>query len=98
MIVIVTPASKALLFSLDPIMVPCTFRRSVSSIDGPDITFSRSETIETILIAEDWQEGWEKSLRKEDYNKTGYIGQGTSKRMIYVCFEHFLAPAMSVDI
>jgi hypothetical protein len=60
----------------------------VSTIDGPAITFSRSETIETILIAEDWQEGWEKSLRKEDYSKSGYIGRGTSKRVIYVCFYH----------
>lgn len=71
-------------------MVPCTFTRLVSSINGPDITFSRSETVETILIADDWKEGWERSLRKEDYDKSGYIGQGSSKRVIYVSFELIL--------
>jgi hypothetical protein len=69
----------------------------VSSIDGPDITFSRSETNEMILIAEDWLQGWERSLQKEEYNKSGYIGRGTSKRMIYVGFE-LISQAISVDI
>ena len=68
-------------------MVPCTFTRLVSSISGPVITFSCSEIVETILVAEDWKEGWEKYLRKEDYNNSGYIGQGSSKRVIYVSFE-----------
>ncbi|KAF8811671.1 hypothetical protein BYT27DRAFT_7088937 [Phlegmacium glaucopus] len=67
-------------------MVPCTFRRLVAKIDGPDVLFSHSETIKTILIAEDWQEGWEKSLRKEDYSKSGYVGQGMSKCVIYAWF------------
>ena len=84
-------------FVRNPTMVPCNFRRLVSSIDGPDITFSRSETIETILIAEDWEEGWEKSLQKEDYSKSGYIGRGTSKHVIYVCSE-LISQAMVVDI
>jgi len=80
------PPTSKISFVRNPIMVPYTFRRSVSSIDGPDITFLRSETIETILIAKDWQEGWEKTLRKEDYSNSGYIGQGTSKRVIYARF------------
>jgi hypothetical protein len=67
-------------------MVPCTFTRLVAELDGPKVSFNRSEAVETILVAEDWEEGWEKSLRKEDYSTSGYIGRGTSKRVIYVCF------------
>ena len=77
------PSSK-ISYVRNPLMVPCTFRRLVSSIEGPDITFVRSETIEMILIAEDWYEGWNKFLEKEDHFKSGYIGQGTSKHMVYV--------------
>ncbi|KAM6501725.1 hypothetical protein JOM56_001702, partial [Amanita muscaria] len=79
-------SSSKLSFARNSIMVPCTFRRLVATIDGPDVIFSRSESIETILIAEDWREGWDKSLRKEDFSKSGYIGQGTSKRVIYARF------------
>jgi hypothetical protein len=53
--------------------------------------------IETILIAKDWQEGWEKSLRKEDYSKSGYIGQGTSKRVVYVCIKLISQAAMCLE-
>ena len=66
-------------------MVPCTFTRSVAELIGPKVLFNRSEAVETILVAEDWKEGWEKSLRKEDYSTSGFIGRGTSKRVIYVC-------------
>ena len=79
------PISK-ISFVRNSVMIPCTFRRFVSSIVGPDITFSHSETVETILVADDWQKGWKMSLQKEDYSKSGYIGQGTSKRVIYVRF------------
>jgi len=78
-------------FVRDSSMEPCTFTRFVSSIDGPDITFSHSETVETILIAQDWKTGWEMSLQKEDYSKSGYIGQGSSKRVIYVRFIHLIS-------
>ena len=77
------PSSK-ITYARNPLMVPCTFQRLVSSIEGPDITFSRSKTIEKILIAEDWYKGWNKFLEKEDHFKSGYIRQGTSKRMVYV--------------
>ena len=66
-------------------MVPCTFTRLVAKLDGPKVSFNHSEEVETILVAEDWEEGWEKSLQKEDYSTSGYIGRGTSKRVIYVC-------------
>ena len=66
-------------------MVPCNFTCLDSEIIEPNVSFNRSEMIETILVAEDWKEGWEKSLRKEDYSTSGFIGRGTSKRVIYVC-------------
>lgn len=72
-------------FTRKSMMVPCTFSRSVAELDGPKVSFNHSEVIETILVAEDWKEGWEKSLRKEDYSSSGFIGRGTSKRVIYVC-------------
>jgi len=72
-------------FVRNSVMIPCTFRHFVSSIVGSDVTFSHSEMVETILIADDWQKGWEMCQQKEDYSKSGYIGQGTSKRVIYVC-------------
>ena len=72
-------------FARASVMVPCTFTRLVAKLDGSKVSFNRSEAIETILVAEDWKEGWEKSLRKEDYSTSGYIGRGTSKRVIYVC-------------
>ena len=78
------PPSSKVSFAQNSFMVPCTFMCLVSMIDGPIVTFSHSKTIEIILMAEDWQEGWEISLQKEDYSKLGYIGQGTSKHVIYV--------------
>ena len=74
-------------FARASIMVPCTFTRSVAKLNGPKVSFNRSEAVEIILVAQDWKEGWEKSLRKEDYSTSGYIGQGTSKRVIYVCLD-----------
>lgn len=72
-------------FTRTSMMVPCTFTRMVSELIGPNVYFNRSEAVETILVSEDWKEGWEKSLRKEDYSTSGFIGRGTSKRVIYVC-------------
>ena len=67
-------------------MVPCNFTCLDSEIIGLNVSFNHSETVETILVAEDWKEGWENSLRKEDYSTSGFIGWGTSKRVIYVQF------------
>ena len=78
------PSSKVS-FAQNSFMVPCTFTCLVSMIDGPVVTFLHSEKIETILVADDLQKGWKMSLQKEDYSKYGYIGQGTLKRVIYVC-------------
>jgi hypothetical protein len=72
-------------FSRKSMMVPCNFTRSVSELIGPNVCFNRSEVVETILVADDWKEGWEKSLIKEDYSTSGFIGRGASKRVIYVC-------------
>ena len=65
-------------------MVPCTFIRSVAEVLGPSVIFSSSELTETIYLAGDWKDGWEKSLRKEEYGDSGYIGKGSAKRVIYV--------------
>ena len=59
-------------------MVPCTFTCSVAELDGPKVLFNHSEEVETTLVAaEDWKEGWGKSLQKEDYSTSGFIGRGT---------------------
>ena len=82
------PSSKVQFkFARASIMVPCTFTRSIAELNGPKVSFNHSEAVETILVAagEDWKEGWQKSLRKEDYSTSGYIGRGTSKQVIYVC-------------
>jgi hypothetical protein len=71
-------------FVRDPLMVPCTFIRSVAEVLGPSVIFSSSELTETIYLAGDWKDGWEKSLRKEEYGDSGYIGKGSAKRVIYV--------------
>ena len=55
-------------------MTPCTFTWSDAHIEGPTVIFTHSETISTILVADDWKKGWEKSCRKEDYSQSGYIG------------------------
>jgi hypothetical protein len=78
-------SSSKVQFARKSMMVPCTFTRSVAELNGPEVSFNHSKAVETILVAEDWKEGWEKSLRKEDYSTSGFIGQGTSKRVIYVC-------------
>ena len=31
-------------------MVPCTFTRLVAKLDGPKVSFNRSEEVETILV------------------------------------------------
>ena len=79
------PSSKSPMFARSSAMTPCTFTRLDAHIEGPTVIFTQSETISTILVADDWKEGWEKSCRKEDYSQSGYIGRGTSKRVIYVC-------------
>jgi hypothetical protein len=67
-------------------MLECIFTRLTAVIEGPKVIFTRSETIETIFVAEDWHDGWEKQRCKEDFSQTGYIGCGTTKRVIYVHF------------
>lgn len=50
-----------------------------------DVKISRSNELETILIADDWLNGEKLSKEKKHYN-TGYIGCGFTKRAIYVSF------------
>jgi hypothetical protein len=67
-------------------MVLCMFTRENAKVAGPDVLFTCSDETEVILVADDWRNGYEKSLRKEDYSETGYIGRGSAKQVIYVCF------------
>ena len=58
------PSSKVnIQFARASTMVPCTFTRLVAELDGPKVSFNRSEAVETILVAEDWEKGWQMSLR-----------------------------------
>jgi len=45
-----------------------------------------SDALEIIAIAEDWLKGEEIWEKKEPHYKTGFIGRGSTKRGIYVCF------------
>ena len=78
------PASSKPKFSRSPQMVTTTFMRTTADIVGPIVFFADSDKIETIDIANDWRGGYKKYLQKEDYSKTGYIGQGSAKQVIYV--------------
>ena len=50
-----------------------------------DVEISRSDTLQTIAIAEDWSDG--EALSKENkHYKTGFIGHGFTKRGVYVSF------------
>lgn len=66
-------------------MVISTFTRTNAEIVGPIVFFTESNKSETIYIANDWQGGYKKCLDKEDYSRTGYIGRGSAKQVIYVC-------------
>lgn len=53
------------------------------------VKFTRSSTVEIIEIATDWKKGYKLLLDSEDglvtnYYHTGFIGQGYTKRAIYV--------------
>lgn len=78
-----------------PALISCSFTRLTASLDGPDVTFIQSNTVESILIAENWKEGWENSQDGKPFEKTGYIGHRAVKRVIYVSPNAFL-PAMDI--
>lgn len=60
------------------------FTRSVAEYQpNGDVTISRSDNLQVIVIAEDWLCGEEMSKEKKHY-KTGFIGCGFTKRGIYV--------------
>lgn len=65
-------------------MVMSTFMRTSAKIAVPTVSFTNSDESETIYIANDWRGGYTKYLKKEDYSKTGYIGRGSAKQVIYV--------------
>jgi hypothetical protein len=57
---------------------------AVYKTDGT-VNFTTSSETERISIASDWAEGEEKWKGKKEYHNTGFIGQGFTKRAIYVC-------------
>jgi hypothetical protein len=83
--------AACLKFARNSNMVSCTFTRQIAELDGAIVNFKSSSIIETILIAEDWLDGWEMSQPKEPFGDTGYIGCGSAKWVIYVCLEKVLS-------
>lgn len=65
-------------------MIISTFMHTNAEIVGPTVSFTNSDKSETISIATDWHDGLDKYLHKKDYSKTGYIGCGSAKQVIYV--------------
>jgi len=57
-------------------MVPCMFTCLVSMISGPAVTFSCSETIETILIAEDGKNAGKSLSERGTIANLGILGKG----------------------
>ncbi|KAJ7891731.1 hypothetical protein B0H13DRAFT_2276905 [Mycena leptocephala] len=72
-------------FSRNPLMFTCMFKRYAGTIKGGRTVYSipHDAEWEPIQIAIDWRDGLKKSKRGEAFHETGYIGAGSTKRVIY---------------
>ena len=69
-------------------MIEYSFSRtSVKFDDKGRAKFVVSDNVEHISIASDWLEGEGLFKSKQPYDKTGFIGEGFTKRGIYVSVE-----------
>ena len=70
----------------NPPMREYFFKRTTAKIGKTgSVVFLTSSEEESIEIATDWQEGELMWKDGQPFHQTGFIGQGYSKRAIYVC-------------
>lgn len=85
-----------------PTFIEYKFRRYTVEAFGTQVTFSMlpGTEQETILVATDWKSGLSGKTPAEIY-KTGFIGQGTSKNVVYARFgneEYALGQSRDEDL
>ncbi|KAJ7138884.1 hypothetical protein C8R46DRAFT_1234129 [Mycena filopes] len=66
-------------------MVAYKFRRYIKTDTDHGMVFSlpKDAPVEVILVAADWMEGASMAKANDSFHKTGFLGSGTSKNVIY---------------
>ncbi|KAG6852320.1 hypothetical protein C0991_000859 [Blastosporella zonata] len=78
---------KTTVFTWDLEMMQCNFQRTTATVKNNVVSFHSSPSTETLEIAQNWVDGWNKSKAGQNYEGSGYIGAGSAKRAIYARFE-----------
>lgn len=67
-------------------MVAYKFRRYIKTdtVHGMVFSLPQNAPAEVILVAADWMEGASMAKANDSFHKTGFLGSGTSKNVIYV--------------